>query len=268
MNDPSSPTGAPVHDTSALRTPDGLAYRVDGVGRPVGLPVDGWTPREPPRPQTLTGRYCRLEAWDAGRHAEALTTAVLAGSPEEVEIRWTYLFDRPAGTAEIVDWLDGLARTPGTWPMVLVVTDGGGDVVEGTATFMRTDVAHGAVEVGSIVYSAALQRSRAATEAMWLMARHAVLELGYRRYEWKCDALNGPSRAAAARLGFTFEGIFRNAVVYKGRNRDTAWFAMTDDDVRALAPAYGSWLDPANFDAAGVQRTSLSGLTAAALGRG
>jgi RimJ/RimL family protein N-acetyltransferase len=267
VNEPSSRTGAPAHDTSARTTAEGLAYRVDAVGRPVGLPVDGWTPREPPRPQTLGGRYCRLEAWDAARHADVLTAALLAGTADEVEIRWTYLFNRPATTAEVVGWLDGLAATPGTWPMVLVVTDGGRDAVEGTATFMRTDVAHGAVEVGSIVYSSALQRSRAATEAMWLMARHAVLDLGYRRYEWKCDALNAPSRAAAARLGFSFEGVFRNAVVYKGRNRDTAWFAMTDDDVSALAPAYDAWLDPANFDADGVQRTSLSALTSAALGR-
>ena len=164
----------------------------------------------------------------------------------------------------LADWLDAWGATPGTHPLVVVVTDGGEDRVEGTASYLRTDTGNGTVEVGAIVYSGALQRSRAATEAMYLMARHAVTDLGYRRYEWKCDALNAPSRVAAARLGFAFEGLWRQAVMYKGRNRDTAWFAFTDDDFAALAPAYEAWLDPANFDAAGRQRTSLSTATRSA----
>ena len=128
---------------------------------------------------------------------------------------------------------------------------------------MRADPANGTVEVGRILLGEPLQRTTAATEAMWLMARH-VFDLGYRRYEWKCDALNAPSRSAAARLGFTFEGVFRQALVTKGRNRDTAWFAMTDQDWPALTRAYERWLDPDNFEdpAHGVgQRVSLRSLT-------
>ncbi len=253
------PTGPP----SPVRTTDeGLRFVQAPTGRPVGLPLPGWTPREQPAPRVLTGRYCRLEAWDPNRHAVPLHTRLHAGDAHETAVRWTYLFGGPyADPAGLRDWLDGLARTPGTWPMVVLTGNGS---PEGTASYMRTDPANGAVEVGSIVWSPALQRSRAATEAMYLMARHAVTDLGYRRYEWKCDALNVPSRAAAARLGFTFEGVFRNAVVYKGRNRDTAWFAMTDTDVAALSPAYEAWLEPANFDADGRQLTSLSDLTARA----
>ena len=251
-------------DTATARTDEGLAFRVDDVGQPVGLPVEGWTPRALPAPAVLAGRYCRLEARDAARHDVELFDALHTGDPVDDARRWTYIPLGPfADVAPMGAWLDGLAGTPGTFPLV-VVTD---DRVVGTASYMRTDVANGTVEVGSIVYSPALQRSRAATEAMFLMARHVFEDLGYRRYEWKCDALNAPSRRAALRLGFTFEGVWRNAVLYKGRNRDTAWFAMTDDDWARLSPAYEAWLDPANFDAAGAQRTSLSALTAAAPGR-
>jgi RimJ/RimL family protein N-acetyltransferase len=129
---------------------------------------------------------------------------------------------------------------------------------------MRIDPAMGSIEVGSIAYSPRLQRSRAATETMYLMMRRAFDELGYRRYEWKCDALNKPSRKAAERLGFRFEGIFRQAVVYKGRNRDTAWYSIVDREWRALKGAFERWLDPANFDGEGRQRESLSVLTRAA----
>ena len=123
------------------------------------------------------------------------------------------------------------------------------------------------IEVGHVNYSPLLQRTPAATEAMFLMMQRAFA-LGYRRYEWKCDALNAPSRATALRLGFSFEGVFRQATVYKGRNRDTAWFSIIDHEWPALEPAFQRWLAPANFDAHGAQRVRLSDLTAAALGRG
>jgi RimJ/RimL family protein N-acetyltransferase len=259
-------------------------------GQPVGLPVPGWTPRAVPRPDVLVGRYCRVEAREPARHDDALFDRLHA---EPGGARWTYISLGPfPHVAAMAGWLDGLAGTPGTFPTVIVVTDagspaGGADSptadlsvselsagsggipsgrLEGTASYMRTDVTIGTVEVGSIVYSPALQRSRAATEAMYLLARHAF-ELGYRRYEWKCDALNGPSRAAAGRLGFAFEGVWRNALVYKGRNRDTAWYAITDADWAALAPVYEAWLDPANFDAAGRQRVALSAGTDAVRAR-
>jgi RimJ/RimL family protein N-acetyltransferase len=128
----------------------------------------------------------------------------------------------------------------------------------GIATWLRIEHALGTAEVGHITYAASLQRTTAATEAMYLMAAHAFDVVGVRRYEWKCDSLNEPSRRAAARLGFSYEGTFRNALVYKGRNRDTAWFAITDDEWPGLRTAYERWLDPTNFDEHGHQRTALT----------
>ena len=128
----------------------------------------------------------------------------------------------------------------------------------GIATYLRIDHANGTAEVGYITYGSALQRTTAATEAMYLMAAHVFDVVGVRRYEWKCDSLNEPSRRAAARLGFTYEGTFRQAVVYKGRNRDTAWFAITDDEWPDIKAAFERWLDPANFDERGQQRAPLA----------
>jgi RimJ/RimL family protein N-acetyltransferase len=125
------------------------------------------------------------------------------------------------------------------------------------AAYLRIDPANGVIEVGHINYSPRLQRTAAATEAMYLMMRRVFDELGYRRYEWKCDDLNAPSRAAAKRLGFTFEGVFRQAIVYKERNRDTAWFSMLDSEWPSRKREFERWLDPANFDAAGHQKTKL-----------
>jgi RimJ/RimL family protein N-acetyltransferase len=141
--------------------------------------------------------------------------------------------------------------------MAILSTAGAG---LGIAAYLRIDPAMGSAEVGSILYAAALQRTTGATEAMALMARHVFDDLGYRRYEWKCDSLNAPSRAAATRLGFRYEGRFRNAVVYKGRNRDTDWFAMTDGDWPGVKAAYAAWLDPENFEPDGAQRRSLAEL--------
>ena len=128
----------------------------------------------------------------------------------------------------------------------------------GVASFMRMDPANGVIEVGHIHYAPVMRRTPAGTEAMFLMMRRAFDELGYRRYEWKCDSLNAPSRRAAERYGFTFEGIFRQAVIYKKRNRDTAWFAIIDRDWPAIKRAFEQWLDPANFDASGRQKRQLA----------
>jgi RimJ/RimL family protein N-acetyltransferase len=154
----------------------------------------------------------------------------------------------------------------GADPLFFAIVDAASARAVGLASYLRIDPFAGSIEVGHLRFSSLLQRRPAATEAMYLMMRNAFA-LGYRRYEWKCDALNAPSRAAALRLGLSFEGIFRRAVVVKGRNRDTAWFAATDGDWPALARAFERWLDPANFDAAGRQRVRLGELTAPLLVR-
>ena len=176
---------------------------------------------------------------------------------------WTYL---PYGPFDSLDtyraWTEEMSRRSD--PLFFAIIDhnsghASGRAV-GLASYLRIDPAAGSIEVGHLHYSPLLQRTPAATEAMFLMMERAF-NLGYRRYEWKCDALNAPSRAAAQRLGFTFEGIFRQAVVVKGRNRDTAWFSIIDAEWPALANAFRRWLDPANFDPQGKQRERLSTLT-------
>jgi RimJ/RimL family protein N-acetyltransferase len=206
---------------------------------------------------TLQGRWVTLEPLAPGR-ADELYDATCG--PGRARL-WTYLAsDMPTSRAECESYVAARAADPAI--VTLAVRPLGGPV-QGAASWMRLDPANGSVEVGGIVLGPSLQRTTAATEAMWLMARHAF-GLGYRRYEWKCDALNAPSRTAAARLGFTYEGTFRQALVSKGRNRDTAWFSITDGEWQTLAPAYARWLDPTNFDDAVTgegQHTSLSTLT-------
>jgi RimJ/RimL family protein N-acetyltransferase len=182
-------------------------------------------------------------------HADELY-AELCG-PDDGEL-WTYLPDGPFHDhAAFVQFIGRRAEDLATVPLVITAEDG----AKGMANLMRIDPANGVVEIGWIVLGRRLQRTTAATEAMYLIARH-VFDLGYRRYEWKCDSLNEPSRRAAARLGFTFEGRFRQHLVYKGRNRDTDWFSITDAEWPRLAAAYEKWLDPANF-VDGVQKEPL-----------
>ncbi|MCZ4497780.1 MAG: N-acetyltransferase [Marmoricola sp.] len=226
--------------------------RVNEFGQPVGSALD-WVPAPPVRPVELSGRYCSVEPWSHD-HLDALYDAAVTRSPAS---SWTYLATPPLDTPTgLASWLDELDAAPGSVPHVICRPDGR---AVGTASYLRLDAANGSVEVGSIAYAAELQRTRAATEAMYLMARHVFDELGYRRYEWKCDSLNAPSRSAAQRLGFTYEGTFRNAVVYAGRTRDTAWFSITDEEWPALRAGFERWLSPDNFDADGVQRSRLRG---------
>lgn len=235
--------------------------RLNDLGQPIGLPVQGWTPRPAADPAVLEGRYVRLEALK-GDHAEVLHPAL--NDPAHRSL-WTYVpFDGPFPDVEQTrEWATSLHAGFGWAALCIRTTDtelapAQRDLAAGVACYLRPEPAMGTIEVGGIVLGPALQRTRAATEAMYLMARHVFSELGYRRYEWKCDALNAPSRAAALRLGFTYEGTWRNALIYKGRNRDTAWFSITDDEWRdVLSPAFEAWLDPANFDGAR-QRASLS----------
>lgn len=204
----------------------------------------------------MDGRYCRVEPLDPERHAHDLWSA----NADDAEGRmWTYLSVGPfAEEAAYRAWLDQVA--PGDDPVFYTIVDARIGQAVGLASYLRIDPANGVIEVGHLQFSPRLQRTPAATEAMYLMMRRAFDELGYRRYEWKCDSLNAPSRAAAERYGFRFEGLFRQAVVYKGRNRDTAWFSIVDTEWPAVRDAFQHWLDPANFDTDGRQRHRLSDL--------
>jgi len=225
--------------------------RPEGVGRPVGRPLPNWTPRPRPGRDVLQGRYCRLEPLDAARHAEDLFTAF-----SEADEGWTYLPYGPFGDCDgLRTWLEDMSRHED--PLFFAIVDREGRAV-GLASYLRINPEMGSIEVGHIHYSRPLQRTRAATEAMYLMARRAFDELAYRRYEWKCDDLNAPSRRAAERLGFVYEGTFRQDRIYKGRNRDTAWYSITDAEWPAVRAALEAWLDPSNFDEHGVQLTRLS----------
>jgi RimJ/RimL family protein N-acetyltransferase len=199
----------------------------------------------------MEGDYCRVEPLAAERHAAELFRA-FAGAGEN----WTYLPQTPpTDLSGYKAWVEQVEA--GSDPLFHALIDKRSGRAEGVAALMRIDTANGVIEVGNINYGPALKRSRVATEAMFLFARRVFDELGYRRFEWKCDSLNAASRRAAQRYGFTFEGIFRQAVVYKGRNRDTAWFSIVDREWPLLREGYMRWLDPGNFDAEGRQRRSL-----------
>jgi RimJ/RimL family protein N-acetyltransferase len=225
-------------------------------GQPVGELLADWQLPLTPSGVVLEGRLVRLERLHAGRHAASLHAA----NALDVERRnWTYL---PYGPFESLDayrsWIEKTCS--GRDPLFYAVIEQASSVALGVASYLRIAPESGSIEVGHLNFSPPLQRTPAATEAMVLLMKHAF-ELGYRRCEWKCDALNAPSRAAAQRLGLSFEGIFRQATVVKGRNRDTAWYSVIDKEWSALAVAFSRWLDPANFDAAGHQRVSLSAIT-------
>jgi RimJ/RimL family protein N-acetyltransferase len=227
--------------------------RANALGQPVGPPVPGWTPRALPPATPMVGRFCRVEPLDVARHAGALFRANAADRDGR---NWTYLsIEPPRDEAAYRAYL--AVHAAGRDPMVHAIVEGESGEPVGLASFMRIDPVAGSIEVGHINFSPRLQRRPAATEAMALMMARVFDELGYRRYEWKCDSLNAPSRAAAERLGFRFEGIFRQALVVKDRNRDTAWYSVIDSEWPLLKRAFAAWLDPSNFDAAGRQRASL-----------
>jgi RimJ/RimL family protein N-acetyltransferase len=228
---------------------------VNHLGQPIGPPLPGWKPPPHPPRASLEGRFCRLEPLDIERHSAALFEENAADTEGRL---WTYMAYGPFATlAEYRAWMAG--KCLGDDPLFFTIIDLADDQPAGLASYLRITPAAGSIEVGHLLYAPRLQRKPAATEAMYLMMRQAF-ELGYRRYEWKCDALNAASRAAAQRLGLIFEGIFRNATVYKGRSRDTAWYAATDSDWPRLKSASETWLQPGNFDAGGRQRVSLSQL--------
>jgi RimJ/RimL family protein N-acetyltransferase len=230
----------------------------NALGQPIGFAVPDWTPRPRLARTVMDGRLCRLEPLDVERHAAQLHAA----NQEDAESRmWTYLAAGPFSDFESYRaWLTQIEVSED--PLFFTIVRRSDDRALGIASYLRIDPPNGVIEVGNLQFSPALQRTALATEAMFAMMRRAFDELGYRRYEWKADSLNAPSLAAARRYGFAFEGIFRQAVIYKGRNRDTAWFSITDQEWPAIKSAFTRWLDPANFDATGRQRVSLSTLTA------
>lgn len=232
-------------------------HAYNDLGQPVGALLPHWTPPPAPSGAPLHGRYCTLERLDPARHAAALFAANAA---DQAGAMWTYLPYGPfASFAAYMVLVEQWAASSD--PLFYAIIDPAANSAVGVASYLRVTPPSGSIEVGHLAFAPALQRTRAATEALYLLMAHAF-GLGYRRFEWKCNALNRPSRAAAARLGLRFEGIFRQATVVKQRNRDTAWYAAIDRDWPALERAFAQWLDPANFDAHGQQHRRLSDLTA------
>jgi RimJ/RimL family protein N-acetyltransferase len=227
---------------------------VKKVERPVGAIVDPLPVGNVPDMRPLHGRWIRLDHVSATKHAADLY-ASFDGKDPECHI-WTYMGYGPFTTQEeFTEWVKAREAARDPWFYAFVRRDTGKAV--GMGSFMRNDAANGAIEIGHIWMSPELQQTREATEAIYLMMRHCFDDLGVRRLEWKCDSLNAPSRKAADRFGFTFEGIFRQHYIIKGRNRDTAWFAMLDTEWPKAKKAFEAWLKEDNFDAGGQQKAKL-----------
>lgn len=223
--------------------------------QPIGPDVPGWTGCASIPRTAMQGHYCDVVPLETSHSADLHT----AYSADKTGALWTYMPTGPFGSlAEVTDWVKACSQS--TDPLFVAIIDKRNSKAIGVASFLRMDPANGVAEVGYIAFSPALQKTPMATEAMYLMMRRVLGELGYRRYEWKCDALNAASQAAAKRLGFSYEGTFRQAIVYKGRNRDTAWFSIIDKDWPRIQTAFENWLAPDNFDDNGLQRQRLNAL--------
>lgn len=221
----------------------------------IGIAVDP-SPAPRPQPTVLTGRVVTLRPFNRASQAEALYEAT--HGPEREDL-WRYMGEGPFASYAAFDAAFEKKQQSAD-PLFFAIVENATGVPVGQASYMRTDPGNRVIEVGNIIFTPPLQRSCGATEAMYLMARHVFNDLGYRRYEWKCNALNEPSRRAAQRLGFVFEGVFRQHMIIKGRNRDTAWFSMLDSEWPRRQENFEQWLAPSNFDPAGRQMLSLSNL--------
>lgn len=231
-----------------------MAEIINELGQPVGFPVPDRQPREHPRGATMDGSLCRLEPIDIDLHANDL---FIAFSQDKDQRNWTYLPYGPfANEEDFRSWL--LSACLGDDPCFFTVIDRASGKAVGVASYLRIEPAVGVIEVGHIHFSPSMQGKPISTEAMFLMMRQVFDVWGYRRYEWKCDALNAPSCAAAQRLGFMFEGIFRQATIYKQRNRDTAWYSILDREWAVAKAVFEQWLSEENFDTEGIQKSSLS----------
>jgi RimJ/RimL family protein N-acetyltransferase len=222
---------------------------------PIGPLVDS-APAALPSRVPLPGRYVDLIPLDPRVHGDALWDSTNGTGRESL---WTYLFAGPFSSRASFD-THYEERAASKDSLLYAIVDKPSGLAQGQAALMRIEPIHRVIEVGNILYAPALQRTPGATEAMYLLARHVFEDLGYRRYEWKCNSLNEPSRNAALRLGFNFEGVFRQHMIVKNRTRDTAWYAMLDSDWRGCKAAFERWLDPSNFDSEGRQKESLVSL--------
>ncbi|OAN43033.1 GNAT family acetyltransferase [Paramagnetospirillum marisnigri] len=229
----------------------------NGFGQPVGEPVPGWTGRPRPPHAVVEGRFCRLEPLDCDRHGPQLYNGITEDKEGQT---WTYLYYGPfESESDFRAWLCAAAAS--TDPLFFAVVDKVTGVALGVVSYLRIEPAGGAIAVGHIIFAPSLRRTPAATECMFLLLRQAFDGLGYRRCEWRCDALNGKSRAAAQRFGFRLEGTFRQATVNKGRNRDTACFSIIDSEWPHIRDSFERWLRPENFGPDGLQRERLSQMT-------
>ena len=228
---------------------------IPSAAQPIGPLVD---PRPAKRPERviLPGRAVTLVPLDTEAHADSLFHKANGGERDRV---WAYLFDGPYADRQVFK-ASLAAKAQSEDPLFFAIIDNASGEAVGYQTFLRIEPAHRVIEVGNILYTSAMQRTIGATEAQYLFAAHVFDELGYRRYEWKCNNLNAPSKRAALRYGFSFEGVFRQHMIVKGRNRDTAWFAMLDSEWSRRREAFERWLDPGNFDTAGRQKVSLMSL--------
>ncbi len=230
-----------------------MTTTTNSFAQPIGCALPDWQTRDHPAGAKMAGRFCRLEPINLAHHGSELFEAF----SQDKGANWTYMPYGPfAQEGEFFQWLESTCL--GSDPCFFAIIDEVSQKAVGVASYLRIDPVNGVIEVGHIHFSPSIQGTLIASEAMYLMMQQAFEVMGYRRYEWKCDSLNQSSCAAARRLGFIFEGIFRQAVIYKGRNRDTAWFAMTDQDWLGVKTIFQSWLSAENFDADGQQLTRLS----------
>ncbi len=231
---------------------------VNELGQPIGRSLGNWSGAKAPGAALLEGHWCRLERLDADRHAPSLFKAF---SADELGANFTYLSYEPfAGEDACHAFLK--AHEGAADPFFYVIVDQVSGEALGVLSYLRVDPAGGSIEVGHVHFGKALQKTPLATEAVFLMMQQAFADLGYRRFEWKCDDLNAGSRRAALRFGFTYEGTFRNATVYKGRSRDTAWFSITDAEWPLMRATFETWLKPENFDGTGAQKRKLQDIRA------
>lgn len=229
-----------------------MTHHTNTQGQPIGAPVPNWTGCAAIPHTPMIGRTCDVVPLTID-HSPALHAAFAA---DQTGALWTYMPTGPfAAEADYAAW--AATACASTDPLFFAIIDKAKNTPAGVASYLRIEPDNGVAEVGYITFSPALQRTPMATEAMYLMMKRIFDELGYRRYEWKCDALNAPSRRAAERLGFRYDGLFKQARVYKGRNRDTAWFSILDKDWPHVKAGLEEWLDPSNFDDGGVQKTAL-----------